>query len=146
MLHFNMNHDPAAHTAIDTDILTVFVYGTLMTGESNHDVFRPYALSMEPGRVLCRPCTPDTYPGLVLDEEGRDILGEWMTIDAAGLADLDRLEEYYGPGKRNDYERVTVRDLESGREGFTYVWNDSRGLPELTSGSWRRRKLGFTGL
>lgn len=123
----------------------VFAYGTLMTGEANHGVASPHLLSVEPGAVGGRLYDAGAYPALVVGgeegEAGRSIVrGEWLTVTEAGLLAMDELEEYFGPGDpRNDYERVLVRDIDGVRQGWAYVWNDSRGTAPIESGCWRER-------
>ncbi|UUZ80951.1 gamma-glutamylcyclotransferase [Paenibacillus sp. P26] len=83
------------------------------------------------------------YPALVLSGRDRDLVqGEWLIISEEGLKQTDLLEEYYGPGaERNDYERIWIRDAKrEEREGWVYVWKDSRGRPAIPSGSWRRHR------
>lgn len=118
-------------------MICVFVYGTLLTGEVNHHIAAPYLRHVEPGAVCGRLYDFGPYPGLVLEGEER-IEGEWFQLDDEALVHLDALEEYYGPGQSNDYERVWVRDaLRPEREGWIYVWNDSRGCVPIREGSWR---------
>ncbi|WP_328970549.1 gamma-glutamylcyclotransferase family protein [Streptomyces sp. NBC_00239] len=97
--------------------LPFFVYGTLRPGEVNHDLFlRGRTAAEVPARL------PDAvlydgpgYPYAV-QRAGGEVVGELVT-PAPGrhpelLAELDRLEEYYGPGLvRNLYERVVRRVL-----------------------------------
>ncbi|PYI53102.1 gamma-glutamylcyclotransferase family protein [Paenibacillus flagellatus] len=127
-------------------MIRVFVYGTLLTGETNYGVAAPYVRSAEPGGVYGRLYDAGAYPALVLGEGGDEaggavVQGEWFTVDEEGLAAMDELEEYVGPGDpRNDYERVTVTDVDGVRTGWAYVWTGSRGFPEIRSGSWRAHR------
>lgn len=121
-------------------MIRVFVYGTLLVGEANHAVLAPYLLSVRPGAVRGRLYDAGEYPAMVLSgPEQRDtVKGEWLVITEEGLAAADRLEEYYGPGSDNDYDRVWVRDNRHEEvEGWVYVWKDSRGCPWISSGCWR---------
>jgi gamma-glutamylcyclotransferase (GGCT)/AIG2-like uncharacterized protein YtfP len=120
-------------------MVSVFVYGTLLVGESNHRVAKPYLKDVQPGKVKGRLYSVGAFPALVLDEDkGREIEGEWFTVAEEGLAAMDWLEGYRGPGMANFYDRVWVKDMENNREGWVYVWNDSKGRPEIECGSWRR--------
>src|SRR5206468_7909384 len=81
------------------------------------------------------------YPALVLSGRDRDLVqGEWLIISEEGLKQSDLLEEYYSPGAEcNDYERIWIRDAKrEEREGWVYVWKDSRGFLAIPSDSWRR--------
>ncbi|MDI3257142.1 MAG: gamma-glutamylcyclotransferase [Kyrpidia sp.] len=118
-------------------MVSVFVYGTLLTGEPNHRVAAPHLHGVQPGRVRGRLYDVGPYPALVLDEAGREIEGQWFEVTPEGLKAMDDLEEYRGPGQNNFYERVRVRDAQTNRCGWVYVWADSRGYPEIPVGSWR---------
>ncbi|TVY05506.1 gamma-glutamylcyclotransferase family protein [Paenibacillus cremeus] len=123
-------------------MISVFVYGTLLVGQSNHHVVAPYLLSVRAGAVRGFLYDYGTYPGLVLSdaENCLPVEGEWLLVTPEGLERMDELEDYYGPGQLNDYERVWVRDArDEGLEGWVYVWEDSRGCPLIPGGSWRRR-------
>ncbi|WP_284641585.1 gamma-glutamylcyclotransferase family protein [Paenibacillus silviterrae] len=124
-------------------MLRVFVYGTLLTGETNHHVVSPYLLSVRPGAVRGKLYDAGEYPALVLSgpEIRETVLGEWLVVTEEGLAAMDQLEEYYGAGCSNDYERVWIRDnREEELEGWVYVWMDSRGCSCIPSGSWRAHR------
>jgi gamma-glutamylcyclotransferase (GGCT)/AIG2-like uncharacterized protein YtfP len=118
-------------------MISVFVYGTLLTGEPNHRVAVPHLLSVRPGRVRGRLYDVGVFPALVLDPEGHEIEGEWFEVTLEGLHAMDRLEGYRGAGRENFYERVWVWDTREERCGWVYVWPDSRGYPEIPVGSWR---------
>ncbi|WP_019122314.1 gamma-glutamylcyclotransferase family protein [Brevibacillus massiliensis] len=119
-------------------MIWVFVYGTLLPGECNHHVVKPYLIQTEPGRVRGRLYDIGAYPALVLDETGDWVEGEWHGISAEGLKDLDELEGYSGEGQSNEYDRVWVEDREANRAGWVYVYGDSRGYPPIPGGSWRQ--------
>ncbi|MGW9304241.1 gamma-glutamylcyclotransferase family protein [Streptomyces cyaneofuscatus] len=104
-----------------TDELPFFVYGTLLPGEPNHDLFLRGRTSGERAAVLPRALLYDGpgYP-YAIDGHGR-VHGTLLTAapgvygELLGL--LDHLEEYLGPGHpRNLYERV-VREVELPGEG-----------------------------
>jgi len=123
-------------------MISVFVYGTLMVGESNHAVAAPYVLSVQPGAVHGELYHVGAYPALLLSklaegEEPKRVVGEWLEVTEEGLAAMDELEDYYGPGEANEYERVWVHDVNGLREGWVYVWEDVSGLQAIRSGSWR---------
>ncbi len=122
-------------------MIPVFVYGTLLVGEANHHVVAPYVLSVQSGAVQGLLYDAGSYPALVLSgEHGESLVeGQWLMVTKEGLERMDELEEYYGPGKVNDYERVWIRDMLNGeREGWVYVWTDSRNCRLISRGSWRK--------
>lgn len=119
-------------------MIDVFVYGTLLRSERNHQVVAPYLKAVQPGQVRGRLYDVGSYPALVLDPNAPPVVGEWLTVTAAGLKAMDQLEEYYGPGApNNDYDRVQVSDVSNGRSGWVYVWPDNRGCQEILSGNWK---------
>lgn len=124
-------------------MISVFVYGTLLAGESNHHVAVPYVLSVEAGTVSGSLYDVGSYPALALievdavEERNRLVVGEWLEVTEEGLRAMDILEDYYGHGKENEYERVWIRDAHSSREGWVYIWEDVSGLKEIESGSWK---------
>ena len=110
-------------------MIDVFVYGTLLPGERNHHVAQPYLKVRQPGRVRGKLYDAGEYPALVLDPNGLEIEGVWFTVTGAGLKAMDELEEYFGPGQNNYYDRVRVEDLGNGRIGWVYVWEDGQEVP-----------------
>jgi len=124
-----------------TETARVFVYGTLLPGESNHGVVSRWLLDARPGMVRGRLVDCGAWPALV-PAAGR-VRGMWLTVRREALADLDELEDFTGPESANDYERIWVRDA-SGQplEGWVYIWPDARGLPFMDVEYWpdRRRK------
>lgn len=120
-------------------VINVFVYGTLQTGESNHRVVNSHIINVKPGRILGRLYNTGHFPAVVLDKQGYEIEGEWLTIRHTGLKETDRLEGYRGSGERNFYDRVMVTDIYSKVSGWVYVWKEPKGLPELVNGSWKNR-------
>ncbi|WP_052487737.1 gamma-glutamylcyclotransferase family protein [Gordoniibacillus kamchatkensis] len=124
--------------------IPVFVYGTLLPGECNHRIVAPHlAAAPSPGAVRGRLYDAGEYPGLVPDDSATPVEGAWLYVRRAGLAAMDELEDYYGPGGDNDYERIRIRDADGAREGWTYVWLDGRGYPLIAGGSWRKHRAGI---
>lgn len=119
--------------------MKVFVYGTLLTGESNHHVAAPFIQDRHPGVVKGRLYNTGSFPAAVLDPDGYEIEGEWFDVTENGLKRMDMLEGYRGEGQRNFYDRVGVKDLHSGTEGYMYVWREASNLPEIKGGSWKKR-------
>lgn len=125
-------------------MISVFVYGTLLVGESNHYVAEPFVLSVQPGAVRGRLYDVGHYPALALPTEHEEeheniVVGEWFEVTEAGLKAMDILEDYYGPGQSNEYERVWITDVNGSREGWVYIWQDVSSLSEITSGSWKAK-------
>jgi gamma-glutamylaminecyclotransferase len=103
-------------------MLTVFVYGTLLQGQENHNA---YLLESEflgnaelAGYGLY---AVSSYPGIV-QKKGKRVKGEIYKVDKKTLKKLDILE-----GEGSLYIRKQVDAITS--EGiipvFTYIWNNS---------------------
>lgn len=100
--------------------LPFFVYGTLLPGEPNHDLFlRDRAIAEQP--ALLPGALLYEGPGYPYAIEGHGtVRGTLVTAAPAVYAELlvllDRLEEYAGPGHpRNLYERVARRSASRAR-------------------------------
>ncbi|GCB49609.1 hypothetical protein SNL152K_6948 [Streptomyces sp. NL15-2K] len=100
--------------------LPFFVYGTLRTGEVNHDLFlRGRTRAEEPARLIDAVLYDGPGYPYVVEARGGVVRGEIVTAlpEAYGelLAALDRLEEYVPGDPRNLYERVereVIRDAD----------------------------------
>ncbi|MFE7170790.1 gamma-glutamylcyclotransferase family protein [Streptomyces sp. NPDC057616] len=91
--------------------LRFFVYGTLLPGEANHDLFlRGRTGPEEPGRLNGAVLYDGPGYPYAVEERGGVVYGELVTArpERYGelLADLDRLEEYAPGAPHNLYERV----------------------------------------
>lgn len=101
--------------------LPFFVYGTLLPGEPNHDLFLRGRTAGERPAVLPRALLYDG-PGYPYAIDGHGRVHGALLVAAPGvygelLGLLDHLEEFLGPGHpRNLYERV-VREVELPAEG-----------------------------
>ncbi|MEU4175089.1 gamma-glutamylcyclotransferase family protein [Streptomyces sp. NPDC026589] len=126
--------------------LPFFVYGTLLPGEPNHDLFLRGRTAGERPAVLPRALLYEG-PGYPYAIEGHGRVHGTLLVAAPGvygelLGLLDHLEEFLGPGHpRNLYERV-VREvelpargaLEAGGAGETGASGES-GASEGSEGS-----------
>lgn len=121
--------------------LQVFIYGTLLPGESNHHVVASFVQASRPGQIAGRLVDCGSYPAAVRDAEAKRrnsiIRGQWIVVDRVGLTSMDKLEEFYGIEENNDYERVWVRDAcQPVLAGWVYVWGDDRGCPRIVEPYW----------
>jgi len=124
----------------------LFVYGTLMLGESNHGLIAPYVTRVSTawveGMKLMQPY-PD-YPCMVRGA-GR-VQGEILSLDpltaAEALRVMDQLEDYYGEGHpENEYNRVRILVHPLGLEAWAFLWaRPLIGLSAIPSGDWRQRR------
>jgi len=123
--------EPEPHTR-------VFVYGTLLAGESNHR-------HMAGARLIGEARTEPTFrlydlgpfPGLVA-VGSHSVIGEVYEVDEPTLAMLDRLE-----GHPRFYVRESII-LETGAAVQSYLLMPHQviGRPIIVSGSWRAHTKG----
>ena len=125
----------------------LFVYGTLMRGESNFSVLSGggdlecVLLATMPGRLV----DLGAYPGLVA-ETSMTVKGEFVRVRNLEhtLEQLDRLEGFCGYGSESLYHRVlTTVDAGDGRlrEAWTYVLAQSvESDSTIPSGGWRQHQ------
>ena len=116
----------------------VFVYGTLLRGERNHQL-------LAEARFVCEAVTGPgfeladlgTFPAM-LSGRGSGVTGEVFAVDSQTLATLDRLERH-----PHFYRRTRVT-LVNGRSADAYVLQTehAHGRPRIPSGDWRRRESG----
>jgi gamma-glutamylaminecyclotransferase len=113
----------------------LFVYGTLMRGESAHELLGPSARFVAEANTEPRFTLVDMgeYPAL-RDGGTSAVRGELYEIDAMLLPALDRYEDV-----PEMYERRLI--AVQGREALTYVLRAElgAGLGVIASGSWRDR-------
>ncbi|MYT79995.1 Uncharacterized conserved protein YtfP, gamma-glutamylcyclotransferase (GGCT)/AIG2-like family [Streptomyces sp. MnatMP-M77] len=124
--------------------LPFFVYGTLLPGEPNHDLFLRGRTAGERPAVLPRALLYEG-PGYPYAIEGHGRVHGMLLVAAPGaygelLGLLDHLEEYLGPGHpRNLYERV-VREVELPARGAAEPGEP--GAPRESGESGAARKSG----
>lgn len=124
----------------------IFVYGTLMTGMSNHYLIEKYARNITMGLIRGSLYhLEEGYPALV--DGASEVRGEIVAIDnmQCALPVLDELEGYLGPGNPDNlYKRVIRQAL--GVDGkpvvvFVYIWAQPEHLSVIgqyvTGGCWR---------
>lgn len=117
----------------------VFVYGTLRRGASNH--FRMQGAEfVRSGTVRGRMYRFGWYPGLVVDAQGDELVGEIYAVGAEQLAALDLFEGVSaGETAGSEYRRirVTVAGGEPPLEAWIWEWlgpvNES---DRIVGGDW----------
>ena len=128
----------------------LFVYGTLMRGQSNHDRFCADALTIEPAITTGRLYDlPMGFPAMVEADNGQ-VFGEAMTFPdlRATLGAIDRLEGYQPASPESSLYIRVLRPVASAQSAvvvpaFCYVWRRSLppGAVRAPSGRWKTRRL-----
>lgn len=127
---------------------TVFVYGALRRGASNHWRMERGEFLGE-GTVRGRLHAIDWYPGVVPDPVAGEVKGDLYRVDAGLLAELDEFESIgQGGAEGDEYERVRipVRTAEGEVEAWIYAYRRSvEGRPLVEGGDWVASGLGGDG-
>jgi len=121
----------------------IFTYGTLMSGERNHQLLAPRVLRAHgPATVGDAALVQiDWYPGLVL-REGGTVHGELYEIGdvAAALEKLDSYEDFMGyESKGSLYRRSLINAVTPSGSAlaWTYIFlGDAGRFPLIPSGRW----------
>lgn len=131
-------------------VSSVFVYGTLLPGESRAGVWARHTIryagaALAPGRMFA---TEGDYPAVVQGPEAGNVAGEVegefiRVSDIQGLlAELDAIEEYRPGVWEGQLFRRVLTDVALGgkiRKAWMYVAGDQLELhAPIASGSWRR--------
>ncbi|GIM46649.1 putative gamma-glutamylcyclotransferase YkqA [Collibacillus ludicampi] len=127
------------------DSSLVFVYGTLRRHETNFHFLknaeRVAAQCWTYGQLFN---TGEGYPAMIESMTER-VYGELYRVTPNELKALDQLEDYYGEGCHNLYDRIrqTVYTDRGKVEAFVYVWaQDNNSLKEhIVSGDWKCYRL-----
>ena len=111
----------------------VFVYGTLLRGESNHH--RLAGSTFLGNDSLCYTVLFDQGMYPILRPGSGIVFGERWSVSTATLSDLDQLE-----GHPVWYQRV-FETLDSGAQAWVYLGSESmvRGLSVIPDGNWKTR-------
>lgn len=127
----------------------LFVYGTLLRGESRHPIVeRLGLLDLQPARSPGRLIDLGAYPGLLLADEPSDtVRGELLRLRdlTQALPHLDAIEGFSGFGTPDSlYRRALLRavaDNGSQHLAWTYIYNGgAAGARRIPSGDWRQRR------
>lgn len=116
----------------------IFIYGTLMKGQSNHQFMieqdARYIKELELEGFLLYDI--EGLPMAVISDDPLEkIIGELYEIPEANLEAFDQLE-----GHPWFYERQTIDDLVDYEEAFIYLGSEDlvKGCTEVPSGSWKQ--------
>lgn len=98
----------------------IAVYGTLRPNKGN--------LVTIPGKIF----NIGWFPGLIMDDSGDTVQGEWIEADDQRLKELDSYEGY---NENRPDQSLYVR--EKFQDGWIYVYNRPIGnQPFISSGDW----------
>jgi len=121
------------HTSDDRK--PIFVYGTLLQGESNSSLLRGAEYV---GTSQTKPeyelIDFGPYPAMI-PGGNTAVTGEIYLVDNYQMARIDRLEGYPG-----FYNRQII-ELEDGKRVYVYLLTRAQvtGLPTIASGDWQKR-------
>ena len=113
----------------------IFVYGTLLQGESNSALLRGAEyLGISQTKPEYDLVDFGPYPAMIPGGT-TSITGEIYLVDRIQLARIDRLEGYPG-----FYSRRII-ELENGHRVYVYLLSRAQvtGLPIIASGNWQER-------
>lgn len=129
---------------MDSSPQTVFVYGTLRRGGTNH--FRMAGAEfIASGTITGRMYRIDWYPGLVLDSAGDEIHGEAYSVGPELLSALDVFEGLSaGEIEGSEYRRVQTTVMRQDSQTVTaWVWEWLGMVDEsqrISDGDWLKEE------
>jgi gamma-glutamylcyclotransferase (GGCT)/AIG2-like uncharacterized protein YtfP len=117
----------------------VFVYGTLMSGFSNHYLLIGCEFVGAAATVPTYKMIENGFPVIMPDPEGKPLAGEIYTVDDETLVRLDHLErEGSSYDRKHDRRHLTARRWRApADQGFHIrrtqrsLWQGIRSLPAL---------------
>ena len=116
----------------------VFVYGSLLSGLGNHPLLSNSTLlgvTKSPREFAMLDL--GSFPGVVLDEEGEEMIGEVYEVDDTTMNRLDRLEGYNSNKPEMGLYSKKEIDTEFGK-AFIYIYNNHYGRGDkVINGDWR---------
>lgn len=116
---------------------TVFVYGTLKRGFSNHYFLRDARFVGKARTVHRYALYVDEYPGVHAGDKVCPIMGEVFEVDAGNMNRLDALEDHPRLYKREQIDVV----LESGEKRRAWIYFTPRKTGRLiASGEFNPKK------
>lgn len=119
--------------------ISVFVYGTLRNGGSNH--FRmDGAIFVMAAHVRGRLYGIDWYPGLILDEAGDKVIGEVYTVTPEILRQLDVFEG--SSYRRTIAELCQTSAVQSLQAAWLWEWlGPVDEFQRISNGDWFTQKV-----
>lgn len=120
-----------------TPINSVFIYGTLLEGESREHHMSQFSVQKIKTKISAKMFDIGSYPAIIL--EPGIVHGELHQIEPVEELDtLDHIEGFDGYVSECLYYRVLI-NTENGLT-WTYVWNGSvTNLNEIPNGDWKNR-------
>jgi gamma-glutamylcyclotransferase (GGCT)/AIG2-like uncharacterized protein YtfP len=132
-----------ADSSMNDDLAQLFVYGTLMRGESRSAALNDHPHQMlGSARAVGGLLDLGDFPGLI-HKDSSIAHGEYYSVeDIARLTEyLDRIEGFYGYGREESLFIRTIIEVEIGSSrqwAWAYIYNGEDGV-EIPSGDWRNR-------
>ena len=135
-----MSREPKTRNHENAPKARVFVYGTLRRGGSNN--FRMDGCKwLGPAGVNAHLYEVDWYPGLVLDEDAAEVVGDLYEVPNEKMPELDKFE-----GSEYRRVRAMVQTAEdTAMSAWIWEWNRStEGLEPIPDGDWLTVDPGVT--
>jgi gamma-glutamylcyclotransferase (GGCT)/AIG2-like uncharacterized protein YtfP len=127
-------------------VALVFIYGSLMRGQSNHAVLLRLGASLVSlARTKEHHVLVDLgpYPALLRNRDGADtaVTGELWQVDVAGLAELDAFEGSPDLYVRDALTVLTEDGAEHVAEAYVFARRLPRGARRIRNGSYAAASL-----
>jgi len=124
----------------------LFIYGTLMQGESRWHWVEPHlAGTVVTGRIPGRLLHLGRYPGMLPAVGSEEVVGELVPTRLTGelIQTLDEIEGFLGYGEPGSLYRRVIQEVQAGAERiwawtYRYLGEPAEGSP-MPSGNWRDR-------
>lgn len=111
-------------TAASEEVLPLFVYGTLCSGEEAEWILRDAQVRRIPGEAIGESVETGTpYPGVVFVPSGRPVAGEIVWLQPEAFTDtMRRLDEYEDVPDLYRRVRVVASTPDGDIEAYAYEW------------------------
>ena len=119
----------------------LFVYDSMRKGGILQEQLADFV--RKPAKVKGQMYLINKYPGLCLNPNGNNVLGELVSVDRETIRRLDRLQGFYGySSEKSLFFRYWLSMEEWGHDFGAWVYilarpeKDMQAMPKITSGDW----------
>ena len=131
--------------ASEEQLFRLFVYGTLMPGESNYGLIERHVRSARPGSIEGVLVDLGAFPALIAGDG--IVRGVVLELDTEAMAITDRLEGFHLGDDHSLYVRKEIMaQLDDGKQitAWIYEFCDARNIedrPKLVTGQAEGRRI-----